>query len=61
MITEFMVNPAAVEDNQGEWFEITNTNPQDINLSGLIIADAAGEHVIQAVPNARRRRQVGST
>jgi len=48
MITEFMPNPAAVEDGLGEWIEITNTGAAAINLKGLKLADAAGEQTITA-------------
>jgi hypothetical protein len=39
LISEFMVNPSAVEDVFGEWVEITNTSGQDLNLSGCVIKD----------------------
>jgi hypothetical protein len=42
IITEIMNNPSAVNDDDGEWFEITNTSNQDINLNGLEIGDDDG-------------------
>jgi hypothetical protein len=40
VITEFMANPAAVDDSAGEWFELTAKNPVDLN--GLKTAKLAG-------------------
>lgn len=34
IITEFMANPAAVNDNVGEYFELYNPTSSDINLNG---------------------------
>lgn len=52
VISEIMNNPAAVNDESGEWFEIYNASGQTINLSGLRIRHQAGEpgavHVVQA-------------
>ena len=38
-ITEVMPNPAAVSDAAGEWFEITNYGPADIDLNGYTFRD----------------------
>lgn len=51
VITEIMNNPAAVTDDQGEWFEIYNPTEQALSLQGAVIrhqpSDGAG-HVISA-------------
>lgn len=39
VVTEVMVNPSAVSDSYGEWFEIYNHDSISINLSGWQIAD----------------------
>mgnify|MGYP003325188410 FL=1 len=47
VITEIMVNPAAVSDSYGEWFEISNTTDTTINIYGWTIKDGDGdEHMI---------------
>ena len=43
LITEIMQNPAAIYDENGEWFEIYNTTTAEINLNGLVISNAAGD------------------
>ncbi|MBU1936563.1 lamin tail domain-containing protein, partial [bacterium] len=42
IITEFMANPAAVFDENGEWFEIYNNTESPINLNGWILKDNNG-------------------
>jgi len=37
VITEIMNNPAAVSDNDGEWFEVYNDTGAPIDLAGLVI------------------------
>lgn len=46
VITEVMQNPCgeytsscAVDDNQGEWFEVYNTTNIDVDLNGLMVSD----------------------
>ena len=39
VINEIMNNPLAVTDSYGEWFEITNISPTQIDLNGIIIRD----------------------
>ncbi len=39
VVTEVMVNPSAVSDSYGEWFEIYNNDTMSINLSNWQIAD----------------------
>jgi hypothetical protein len=43
VITEFMDEPGAVEQELGEWFELTNVGATAVNLRSWRIADAAGE------------------
>ena len=43
LVTEVMQNPAAVNDVDGEWFEIYNTTTSDINLVGLEISDLGSD------------------
>ncbi len=38
-ITEIMVNPTAVADNDGEWFEIYNHDPAPVDINGWVIRD----------------------
>ncbi len=38
-ISGIMVNPAAVSDRRGEWFELYNPTDDDINLRDIIIGD----------------------
>ncbi|NCG20512.1 MAG: tandem-95 repeat protein [Rhodobacterales bacterium] len=42
VITEIMQNPAAVSDNDGEWFEFVNAAAFEIDLDGLEVSDASG-------------------
>ena len=47
VISEVMVNPAAVSDSYGEWFELTNTSDSIINIQGWVIKDSGqDEHNI---------------
>ena len=38
IITEFMPNPKAVNDDKGEWIELYNTTAKDIDLNGVVLA-----------------------
>ena len=40
IITEFIKNPDAVEDDFGEWFELYNAGAQDVDLWGWTVKDA---------------------
>ena len=42
IVTEIMMNPAAVDDAVGEWFEVVNRTSHAINLDGMLIEDGAG-------------------
>ncbi len=47
LITEIMVNPEAVSDANGEWFEIWNATDHDLQLNGLTLKDAgSNQHVM---------------
>lgn len=47
LITEIMLNPLAVDDSAGEWFEIYNPGSIAVDLNGWIIRDDGGEsHII---------------
>jgi hypothetical protein len=52
LITEIMVNPEAVSDANGEWFEILNVSDHDLILNGLNLDDAGTNHHVMtsAVP-----------
>ena len=39
-ITEIMQNPSAVNDSEGEWFEIFNSGDIELDLNGWTIKDA---------------------
>lgn len=41
LITELMVNPIAVDDNQGEYIEVLNISGVDIDINGLYVRDTA--------------------
>lgn len=47
-ITEVMIDPAAVADADGEWFELLNTSGLDADLDGLRITDFVGDDVTLA-------------
>ena len=42
VITEMMINPKAVTDTKGEWFELYNAGTAAVNLHGWTITDQAG-------------------
>jgi hypothetical protein len=46
VITEIMVDPAAVSDAKGEWFELHNPSNAPLYINGLVIEDSGGQHVI---------------
>jgi len=39
IINEIMQNPSAVDDSEGEWFEIYNNSDEVVDLNGFIIKD----------------------
>ncbi len=48
LISEVMVNPAAVSDTRGEWFELYNPSADEINLRDIIIGDDGSDrHTIE--------------
>ncbi len=48
LITEIMVNPEAVSDANGEWFEIWNSTDHDLLLNGITLSDAGSNLHIMA-------------
>lgn len=46
VISEIMNNPAAVNDNEGEWFEVYNPTGAPIDLQGLVLDDAVATHTV---------------
>jgi len=50
LITEIMFNPAALDDAQGEWFELFNNSAYTQNLNGLVIRRGSNNalHVISS-------------
>jgi hypothetical protein len=45
VVSEFMANPKAVNDSKGEWFELYNKGPEDINLKDWTIETRSGQHL----------------
>ena len=43
IVTEIMKNPSAVNDSEGEYFEVYNTTGADIDMQGWDITDADGD------------------
>ena len=43
VITEIMINPSAVADDSGEWFELYNPTADDLSLQGWNISDNDSE------------------
>lgn len=41
-VSEVMLDPAAVSDSAGEWFEVTNPGSTAVDLAGLQVRDLAG-------------------
>lgn len=48
IFTEFMLNPDALPDNEGEWFEITNFSNREFDLQGCEITRDGAGFVIEA-------------
>ena len=46
VINEIMVDPDAVGDTSGEWFELHNTGSTAIDLSGYVISDGVNNEQI---------------
>lgn len=47
VITEFLANPSAVSDSDGEWFEVLNVSATPILLNGLELKDDGSQtHII---------------
>ncbi|NUN13991.1 MAG: lamin tail domain-containing protein [Myxococcales bacterium] len=43
MITEVMIDPLAVADSNGEWFEIYNGGTAAVNINGWVLTDGGGQ------------------
>lgn len=43
VITEFMQNPSAVSDADGEWFEIYNATARTIDIEGIVLDDGSNQ------------------
>ncbi|NOY24345.1 MAG: hypothetical protein GXP62_00585, partial [Oligoflexia bacterium] len=43
VISELMINPLAVSDGDGEWFEVVNQSGRSVFLNGLTITSDTGE------------------
>jgi len=41
LITEIMKDPLAVNDSDGEWFEVYNPGEEELDLSGWLVSDGA--------------------
>ncbi|RME24723.1 MAG: hypothetical protein D6798_10530 [Deltaproteobacteria bacterium] len=52
LIVELMVDPAAVDDGAGEWFEVYNASASTVYLNGLVIESSgdAGHQVVSDEP-----------
>ena len=49
LISEVMINPAALSDTRGEWFELYNPTTEEINLLGITIGDdGSNRHRIES-------------
>ncbi len=46
VITELMVNPAAVSDPVGEWIEVYNASDRTVYLNGIVLSGSVGLHVL---------------
>ncbi|MGM0575364.1 MAG: lamin tail domain-containing protein [Myxococcota bacterium] len=52
VITEVMYDPVAVDDADGEWFEVVNTTGEALDLQGCAIGSTNdADHVIDAEPS----------
>lgn len=48
-ISEFLADPKAVSDSNGEWIELYNSGSETVNLRGWVLTDLGGErHTISA-------------
>jgi len=43
IVSEIMANPAAVDDSDGEWFEVHNRSRRVLDLKGLVVEGGTGE------------------
>ena len=52
VVSELMVNPAAVSDAAGEWIELYNTSASSIDINGLVLRDNGSNHHTISTPAA---------
>ena len=45
-LSEVMIDPAAVPDDQGEWVEVYNADAQPVNLTGWLLTDDDQDHAV---------------
>ncbi|MBN2611872.1 MAG: DUF4493 domain-containing protein [Bacteroidales bacterium] len=48
LITEIMYDPVALSDADGEWIELYNNSPKDINLLNLVLGNSTARHTISS-------------
>jgi hypothetical protein len=46
LLSELLIDPAAVADDQGEWIEVANLEPVAVNLTGWVLHDDRGERAV---------------
>ena len=51
IISEIMVNPEVVQDNDGEWFEIVNAGEEAVDLSRWILRDDSDDYFVLSAFN----------
>ena len=61
IITEIMNNPSAIDDAQGEWFEIYNNTNSNIDLTGLIVRDMSNSESFEITMQLGFSIAAGST
>ena len=53
VVTEVMVNPAAVSDSYGEWFELYNAGSSIISMEGWLLLDNGNDCLLYTSPSPR--------
>ncbi len=52
VVSELLVNPAAVSDTAGEWFELYNPTARTLDINGLVLRDNGSNSHTIAAPSA---------